>query len=100
MTQFWTNVVVWFGGWLGLFCVLEALAVWWPGCPWDTFSRTAWDLQARWDFLTIPVVAILAILASHLIRMGGIAEGDRLPVQEEIRIRKVAKAQEVLEKHA
>jgi hypothetical protein len=73
-----TSWIVWMS-WLGLFCVLEGLAVWWAGCPWDTFSRTIWNAQARWDFLTVPIVAILAILASHLIRRQGIEEGDKKP---------------------
>ena len=70
------TAAVWIG-WLVLFCILEGLAAFWPNCPWDTFSRFIWNAQARWDFLTVPVVAILAILASHLIRFRGIEEGDR-----------------------
>lgn len=66
--------VIWVG-WLALFCGLESAAVW-LRAPWPTFSRTVWDAQARWDFLTVPVVAILAILASHLVRRRGIEEGD------------------------
>jgi hypothetical protein len=77
LSQFVLNALVWAGCWLGLFCVLEGLAAFWPGCPWDTFSRFIWDAQARWDFLTVPVVAILAILASHLVRLRGIQEGER-----------------------
>jgi hypothetical protein len=79
VSQFTTNLLVWIIGWLGLFCVLESLAVWWSRCPWDTFSRTIWNAQTRWDFLTVPIVAILAILASHLIRRQGIEEGDEPP---------------------
>jgi hypothetical protein len=58
--------LVW-GIWLlALFCPLEGLAVFWHACPWPTFSTTTMSLQARWDFLTVPVVAILAILFVHL----------------------------------
>lgn len=73
----WENLLVWGGFWLGSFCVLEGLAVWWAGCPWDTFSRTVWDLQTRWEWVTVPTVAILAILLFHLSRLAGISEGDR-----------------------
>jgi hypothetical protein len=68
---------IWGGGWLALgFCVLESLAVWWPACPWPTFSSTAWGVQQRWPWITVPVVAVLAILAAHLVRLKGIEEGD------------------------
>jgi hypothetical protein len=83
MSAGWWNLTVW-GGWLALFCVLELLGVF-SRAPWTSFSRAVWDAQARWEFLTIPVVAILAILASHLIRLKGIQEGDGLPVREQIR---------------
>lgn len=73
----WENLLVWGAFWLGSFCVLESLAVWWPGCPWDTFSRTVWDLQTRWEWVTVPTVAILAILLFHLSRLAGVSEGDR-----------------------
>jgi hypothetical protein len=66
MTREHAGWIVW-GIWLfALFCPLEALAAFWHGCPWDTFSTATMSLQARWDFLTVPVVAILAILFVHL----------------------------------
>lgn len=69
----WT---IWFGVWLGLgFCLLESSAVW-LNAPWPTFSRTLWSLQQRWSWVTVPVVALIAILAAHLVRLKGIAEGD------------------------
>lgn len=71
------NLLVWAGLWLGLFCVLEALAVWWPGCPWDTFSRFIWDAQTIWKPLTIGIVFVLGILLAHLPRYKNVAEGDR-----------------------
>jgi hypothetical protein len=71
-----TSWLVWILGWLGAFCLIEGLAVFWKNCPWNTFSRTVWDAQTRWDFLTVPIVAVLAILASHLVRLRGIQEGD------------------------
>ena len=58
--------LVW-GIWLlVIFCVLEGLAAFWEGCPWPTFSESVMGLQVRWDFLTVPVIAILALLISHL----------------------------------
>jgi type VI protein secretion system component VasK len=69
--------VVWYGWWLALnFCVLEALAVWWSACPWPTFSTTTMSLQARWDFLTVPIFCILAILVVHLPRFANLKAGE------------------------
>jgi hypothetical protein len=89
MSTGWWNLLVWAVYWLGSFCVLEGLAVFGRrvgvAVPWTTFSRAVWDAQASWEFLTVPVVAILAILASHLIRLGNIQEGDRIPLPEHIR---------------
>lgn len=70
------NYIVW-GLWLGLFCVLEALAVFWPGCPWATFSRTVWNLQAKYGAaVTLGVLFVLSVLLAHLPRYSNIAEGD------------------------
>jgi hypothetical protein len=95
----WWNLGIW-GSWIALgFGVREILALTWDDCPWDTFSRFTWDIQARWDFATVIVVAVLGILASHLIRFKSIREGDRLPVKEQIRRRKVAHAHHVIAKN-
>jgi hypothetical protein len=67
--------VIW-ASWLIIFLALEIPAAFWKNCPWPTFSTTTFSLQARWDFLTIPVVAILAILASHLIRFQSIQASE------------------------
>lgn len=68
--------MVWGGIWLTLgFILLESAAVWFHA-PWPTFSRTVWSLQQRWPWLTVPVVAVLAILGTHLARLKGIEEGD------------------------
>ena len=75
MTREHWGWLIWLG-WLLTFCLLESAAVW-LHAPWPTFSRFIWGAQARWDFLTVPVVAVLAILASHLIRFKGIEEGDQ-----------------------
>ena len=71
------NYIVW-GAWLALFCVLESLAVFWSGCPWNSFSRTIWDLQVRYGApVTLAVVSILGILVVHLVRSKNLSEGDR-----------------------
>lgn len=79
--------------------MLEGLAVWWPGCPWDTFSRFAWDAQARWDFLSVAVAALFGILASHLLRLRGIEEGDRLPAREQVARARLERARAVVAAH-
>jgi len=99
VSQFAINFTVWAVGWLGMFCALEGPAAFWPRCPWDTFSRFVWDAQARWDFLTVAVVAIIGILASHLIRFRGIEEGDRKTVKQAVVEAKIIHAHKVLAKH-
>ena len=75
MTREHFGWVIW-ASWLVIFLALEIPAAFWKNCPWPTFSTTTFSLQARWDFLTIPVVAILAILASHLIRFKSIQASE------------------------
>ena len=71
------NYIVW-GAWLALFCVLEGLAAFWKGCPWDTFSRTVWDLQVKYGTaVTVGVFFVLSILVTHLPRYKNLTEGDR-----------------------
>lgn len=89
------NIAIW-TSWLAGFCIREALAVWWKGCPWDTFSRFVWDLQVKFEFATVGVVFLVAILGSHLIRFRGVQEGDRLPVKEQLRRRRVVHAHRLI----
>jgi hypothetical protein len=84
-----------------MFCALEGPAAFWRNCPWDTFSRSIWDAQAKWDFLTVIVAALFGILASHLLRFKGIQEGDRkAPIKVQIQQAKVRRAQAILENAA
>lgn len=74
-----TSWIVW-GGWLALFCVLEGLAAFWKGCPWDTLSRTVWDLQGvryAGTAVTLAIVFVLSTLLTHLVRFRNVSEGDR-----------------------
>lgn len=106
MSVSWWNVIVWLiPGWLFIFCVLEAPAAFknftekhfgWR-VPWDTFSRFSWDAQARFEILTVGVVALLAILASHLIRLKGIQEGDG-PIKKQIQHARVKRAKAIIAK--
>ena len=71
------NYIVW-GSWLALFCVLEGLAAFWSGCPWNTFSRTVWDLQVKWGTpITLGILFVLSVLIAHLTRFKNLTEGDR-----------------------
>ena len=71
------NYIVW-GSWLALFCVLEGLAVFWAGCPWNSFSRTIWDLQVKYGApVTLGVLFVLGVLIAHLVRSKNLSEGDR-----------------------
>ena len=73
------NYLVW-GAWLALFCVLEGLAAFWKGCPWDTFSRTVWNAQTlRYvgTAVTLGVLFVLSTLLTHLPRYKNLSEGDR-----------------------
>ncbi len=66
--------MIW-GAWFLLFvlCELPAVA---NVTPWPSLSATVWGLQQRWDWTTIPIIGGLAILAVHLIRAKGVAQGD------------------------
>lgn len=95
----WWNVGIW-GSWIfGGFCTREALALWWRGCPWDTFSRFFWDLQERFVWASFGAVILFAVLASHLLRLKRVQEGDQPTVGQQVSAAKVARAEKVLLKH-
>jgi hypothetical protein len=90
MSLTWWNFAVWVCWFIGLgFVVPESLAAFGHRVgihvPWTTFSRFFWDLQVRWTAVTLGGIFVLAILASHLIRYASVAEGDRIPVREQVR---------------
>lgn len=64
--------VVWGGGWIALFLVLELSAVLFPGLvPWPSLSRTVWNLRDRSNGgTTLIVIGGLAALAFHLAFQG------------------------------
>jgi hypothetical protein len=69
------SLIVW-GCWLTLFCILEGLAAL-GVVPWDTFSRTVWNLQTRYGApVTLGVLFVLSVLLAHLVRYRNLSEGD------------------------
>ena len=73
------SYLIW-GAWLALFCVLEGLAAFWSGCPWNTLSRTVWNLQTvRYvgTAVTLLVLFVLSTLITHLPRFKNLSEGDK-----------------------
>lgn len=98
------NVGIWGALWLGLFTILETLAAfkrytesaWGWAVPWDTFSRFCWDLQIRFEWVTLGVIFLLGVLASHLIRLASVQEGDRRPIRHQVAERRIARATKVL----
>ena len=85
----WWDVGIWGIWWLGInFLILEGLAAFkhltqrWFGwqVPWDTFSRSVWDVQTVKIIGTVAslgVIFVLSVLAEHLIRQKNISEGDK-----------------------
>jgi uncharacterized membrane protein len=69
------SYIVW-AVWFALFATLELISVFWAGCPWRTLSRTVWNLQQNHEWLTVPLIAGLAVLSVHLIRGRSVQEGD------------------------
>ncbi len=58
------STIVWLS-WLGLFGVLELLAVF-HKVPWHTMSHWTWELEAAWWPLPWLVIVALALLMVHL----------------------------------
>jgi len=67
------SYAVW-GIWFAAFIALELLAVF-HVAPWKTLSSTAWDLQVRWEWLTVPILAGLSVLLGHIVRWRNIRAG-------------------------
>lgn len=69
------NYIVW-GSWGAIFLALELPAVF-GLVPWNSLSRTVWNLQVHHEWLTLPLIGGLAILAVHLVRGKSVQEGDK-----------------------
>ena len=51
--------------WTGAFLAFEMAAVFWPGCPWYTLSRTVRQGEAWWAPITLFVLVFAAVLLAH-----------------------------------
>ena len=51
--------------WLGAFLALELTPIFWPGCPWTTFTGTVRGGISWWHALAIYVVVFLIVLGGH-----------------------------------
>jgi len=56
-----------YGPWFLAWVALELTSIFWKACPWPTLSRTAWDLEDRWDWTQIIFLAGLAVLLVHIV---------------------------------
>jgi hypothetical protein len=64
------SVLVWFVGWIGLFLIMEMLALFWKGCPWYTLSRTSWHTERAWWPFQFVFLFGLVILMVHIFEGG------------------------------
>lgn len=44
--------------------------------PWWTISTTVMSLQARWEVLTVPILAGMSVLIFHIVRFQNIKAGN------------------------
>jgi hypothetical protein len=60
-----------FGLWLAVGAVIAIPEIWAAAArpPWPTISGTVGHLETRWNFVAVIVVAVLAIVAAHAIRI-------------------------------
>ena len=65
MSPFHWSLAVWVGLWLGLFLILEVLAVF-DLAPWNTFSWTFAQVCARNRVLALGLFGATAVLLVHL----------------------------------
>lgn len=56
-----------YGPWFLAWVALEITSVVWAGCPWPTLSRTAWNLEDKWDWTRILFLAGLGVLLVHIV---------------------------------
>lgn len=70
MSKLAWGIVVWYGGWLTVFAVLEGLALFWPRCPWPTLSTTTWNVEREWWPLQLLLLTGLALLLVHIVAGG------------------------------
>lgn len=80
MTPYHWSLAIWVGVWLGLFTILEGLALF-NFVPWNTFSWTFWQTAGRSRILALILLAITADLLIHL-NFGWPTRG-RPPVEED-----------------
>jgi hypothetical protein len=65
MTRFAASSLIWLG-WLALFGILEALAIW-GQVPWEPLSDWVWRLERLDPFVAWVVLVGLAVLLVHLV---------------------------------
>ena len=65
MSPFGWSIAVWLGLWLGVFAVLEGLALL-DVVPWNTFSWTFGQVAARYRLLALVLFSATAALLIHL----------------------------------
>jgi len=64
VSPYWQSVLCW----VPILCVpltAELLAVFWPGCPWNTLSWTIWQTSSRWGIFALLVAGALFVGIIH-----------------------------------
>lgn len=68
MSKLHASYLVWGAGWLLLyFLAFELLPVFWPGCPWDTFTATTRGALKAHPWVGTPLMGVIIFLPTHLL---------------------------------